>query len=287
LAADVVLEELKLLPELSSVVGRVRVKNLAYQKWVAARFTFDAWQTTSEVTAKYVESASGNVDIFTFVIKLTDMLARLEEKTMVVAIRYNINGREIWDNNGGKDYLVSFSRQSQLQNRILVEKKLNDGEYSRVPGGDISILRNRLEEVVQRQESELSVSLLKQARHVSHSRKPLPDFKNGDSLATRYDFGSSFNEPWVAPSATTSFSLNRHIRTNSHPSTFNETMQKQISRKSIPGSPRDCDDVTFRPSPYVPSDLEDGSSPLSSHQERLTRHHHRGYFDFDVLGDAP
>ncbi|KAG7086442.1 hypothetical protein E1B28_002396 [Marasmius oreades] len=278
-AANVALEQMKLLPELSSVVGRVRVKNLAYQKWVAARFTFDDWQTTSEVTAKYVESVSGNVDVFTFVIKLNDMLARLEEKTMMVAIRYTVGGREFWDNNGGKDYMISFFRQSQPP----AESRRTSIEDSR-SSGDISALRNRLEEVAQKQDSELNASSMMGARRVTHQRKPLPDFKASKSLADRYDFGSSFSETWVPPSPTATFSRSRHARMNSHPTTSPKNNLKHVSRKPIPGSPRECDDDTFQPSPFVSSDLEDVPSPLQ--KERLTRNHHRGY-DLDVLENTP
>ncbi|KAL0577331.1 hypothetical protein V5O48_004655 [Marasmius crinis-equi] len=285
MTADVLLTEMKLLPELSSVVGRIRVKNLAYQKWVAARFTFDDWQTTSEVTAKYVESASGNVDIFTFVIKLNDMLPRLEEKTMMLAIRYSVTGREIWDNNGGKNYVIVFSRQSSPS----PEKRRAVGDDSRPINGDISVLRSRLEEVVQKQDFDEGLSSLQQTRR-PNQRKPIPDFKTGESFASRYDFGSSFRESWVPPSSTDhlpSYATVRHIRMNSYPALSHKTPQKHIMRKRVPpGSPRDTDD-TFRPSPYVPSDLEDPICSPPVHSERLNRHHQRGYFDLDFLGDTP
>ncbi|KAJ8093592.1 hypothetical protein PM082_020451 [Marasmius tenuissimus] len=282
LAADVVLEEMKFLPELSSVTGRIRVRNLAFQKWVAVRFTFDDWQTTSEVTGKYVESASPIVDVFSFVIKLNDMLPRLEEKTMIVAIRYSVHGREIWDNNGGKNYIVTFSRQSKPQ----AEKKPTFTDDSRSGGGDIAVLRNRLEEVVQNQEAEEGLSTLKQLRR-GPQRKPIPDFKNGQSFAARYDFGSSFKESWTPPESAVplpSYATVRHVRMNSYPS---QTPQKHIMRKNSPGSPRDARDDMFQPSPYVPSDYEEATSPLPVHTERATRHHQRGYFDLDFLGDTP
>ncbi|KAI0696560.1 putative phosphatase regulatory subunit-domain-containing protein [Cerioporus squamosus] len=109
--ADLTLEDLTLSEDGTSLNGRVRVRNLAFEKWVAVRFTVDSWQTTSEVTAKYFDSVPGGVfDRFSFTIRLGDMLARIEEKTLFFALRYNVAGREIWDNNNGENYKVIFAK---------------------------------------------------------------------------------------------------------------------------------------------------------------------------------
>lgn len=88
--------------------GVVRVKNVAFEKWVAVRYTLDHWATVSEVSAEHQESMGPNSDRFGFTIKLQDLLARIEEKTMFIAVRYTAGGREIWDNNGGQNYKVEF-----------------------------------------------------------------------------------------------------------------------------------------------------------------------------------
>jgi hypothetical protein len=88
--ADVALLELTLSQDATSIHGRARVKNIAFEKWLAVRFTFDWWQTTSEVTAKYVESVEHSAfDIFAFTIRLNDIMARIEEKVLFLALRYN------------------------------------------------------------------------------------------------------------------------------------------------------------------------------------------------------
>ncbi len=51
---DVAVEDSELVG--STVDGVVRVCNLAFEKWIAVRFTLDKWQTPSEVTARYKES---------------------------------------------------------------------------------------------------------------------------------------------------------------------------------------------------------------------------------------
>ncbi|KAG6827479.1 hypothetical protein H0H92_011610 [Tricholoma furcatifolium] len=143
-AAPVVLESLTLVPPSApptpahaapayAVQGRVRVANLAFAKSVAARFTFDAWQTTSEVSARYVSSPDPATDVFVFTVRLGDLVAGFggsggsggggrrysghgEEgpgKRMLLAVRYCVAGREAWDNNCGRDFLVEFGVEAR------------------------------------------------------------------------------------------------------------------------------------------------------------------------------
>jgi hypothetical protein len=96
------------------------VANLAFQKTVTCRFTLDYWKTTSEVVAEYVcevQPAEQPVsrDRFQFTIKLSDM-ANLESKTLYFCIRYNVNGQEFWDNNGGLNFQADFRKKMLPQN---------------------------------------------------------------------------------------------------------------------------------------------------------------------------
>ncbi|KAI5120162.1 hypothetical protein M0805_003649 [Coniferiporia weirii] len=143
---DVLLEGLYLADDSASVQGTVRVKNIAFEKNIAVRFTFDGWQTTSEVLARWAESCPSpavgmmpsadqgpaqmsfcgsavdgakveasppSYDRFIFSIRLADILLRIDEKTLVLAVRYRVAGREIWDNNGGQNYRAVFERRTQ------------------------------------------------------------------------------------------------------------------------------------------------------------------------------
>ena len=47
---DVAVENIELVGP--TVEGVVRVRNIAFEKWIAVCFTLDKWQTTSEVTAR-------------------------------------------------------------------------------------------------------------------------------------------------------------------------------------------------------------------------------------------
>lgn len=123
----------------AALYGSVLVRNVAFEKHVALRFTLDDWQTTSEVSCKHVGSLShlpppfprsrtvgdaigrlANADSgsselkwdrFSFVIHLELYEQKLVEHTIVFVGRYTCPGvGEWWDNNDGKNYRVSFKR---------------------------------------------------------------------------------------------------------------------------------------------------------------------------------
>ena len=120
---ELFLESLFLDDDRKSLRGVVQVKNISFQKWVAVRFTLDWWQTTSEVTATHKDSVrSGAYDRFSFVIKLHDLLPKIEEKTLFLAIRYNTDGREIWDSNEGHNYQILFEKVKPAPMRLMPKK---------------------------------------------------------------------------------------------------------------------------------------------------------------------
>ena len=126
------------------LTGSIIVRNLAFEKHVAIRFTLDDWQTISEVGAHYVDSlplAPSHVllspstsspadpsppegrgwDRFTFTIRLEDYAHSLSARTLWLAARYRVAsvypepgssqhgpGGEWWDNNGGGNYRLGF-----------------------------------------------------------------------------------------------------------------------------------------------------------------------------------
>jgi hypothetical protein len=77
---DVAVENIELVG--TTVEGVVRVRNLAFEKWIAVRFTLDKWQTTSEAPRGKESLPNGTVDRFVFTIKLADVLSHAEEKTL-------------------------------------------------------------------------------------------------------------------------------------------------------------------------------------------------------------
>lgn len=134
-ALPVRLERVWMSPDQKSLIGSVAVANLAFNKSVVCRFTFDYWKTTSEVAAEYHheirprETEAGH-DRFQFSIKLSD-LANLESKTLFFCIRYNVNGLEYWDNNESVNFQVDFRKKILSQDG----KKGAQGVSSRPSNG--------------------------------------------------------------------------------------------------------------------------------------------------------
>jgi hypothetical protein len=115
--AMVRVERLFLASDNKTLVGTVAVANISFHKLVVARFTLDYWKTTSEVVAEYNQDvrkkqANDGHDRFNFNIKLADQ-ANLESKTLLLCVRYNVNGQEFWDNNNGMNYQIDFIKKTK------------------------------------------------------------------------------------------------------------------------------------------------------------------------------
>ncbi|KAH8114121.1 putative phosphatase regulatory subunit-domain-containing protein [Phellopilus nigrolimitatus] len=223
---DVLLEGLHLADDASSVQGTVRVRNIAFEKNVAVRFTFDGWQTTSEVLARWAESCappspsagffpaapSASIcsdsstriielkdqgpayDRFAFSIRLADMLLRIDEKTLVLAVRYRAAGSEMWDNNGGQNYRTVFERRTPtgltLTGSAVVAARLDTSKAGvsekKDSFGSTSVGDGK--------SSALGVSLygtLDKVNVKDSEDTASPAKKAADPLASRYDLGAS------------------------------------------------------------------------------------------------
>jgi Carbohydrate/starch-binding module (family 21) len=247
---DVAVENIDLVG--TTIEGVVRVRNIAFEKWIAVRFTLDKWQTTSEVTARYKDSlANGAFDRFTFAIKLADVLSRAEEKTLFLAVRYSVAGREIWDNNLGRNYQVRVVREKALKTKstLVVDEKLRDTSNL----NEIADLRRKLEQVVKdgRTPDTVGSILAQHSRRRWGSPSPTPSpptrdatltFKSEGSLAARYDFAASLRTPWRPPSGPTS---PLHARTSSYPSALPNSVPWPQAPRMPCGSPRENADDTF------------------------------------------
>lgn len=114
---DISVLSILLSEDYQTVAVRVRVRNIAFQKRVSARYTFDAWQTTHEVTGRYLTSHNNGIsDIFECIISLN--VDHMENRWMLLAARYITNGIEMWDNNRGRNYQAMFTKMALRPSKI-------------------------------------------------------------------------------------------------------------------------------------------------------------------------
>lgn len=90
--------------------GIVRVKNLAFEKRVFVRYSFDAWKTSADITchyrpAFYPGEIDNSHDRFSFALTVPPDFASGSAEFVLC---FQCDGREYWDNNYGANYrLVS------------------------------------------------------------------------------------------------------------------------------------------------------------------------------------
>ncbi|CAE6506758.1 unnamed protein product [Rhizoctonia solani] len=299
--ADVRVQSLVLSEDGSSLVGTVLVRNIAFEKWVAARFTFDWWQTTSEVSARYVDTVAEGVDRFQFTIKLGDVLHRIEEKTLFVAVRYTVAGREIWDSNHGQNYMVSFVKEREQPANRPANNGWNPAWSAKSRTRDqMSDLRKSLERAMQDEDCipqlQIKSRVRPSVRGMSFSgfenKKPtvasiVVEDKPAPKLGARYDFGAATRERPCADA----FRMpelkhaepapKRNARHEKRPSVSTE-VSRDISEAKLCSSPRDAEDMLrLRMAPVEPL-VRSGGLDLAPRAEPVAtrRHHHRAsYFD--------
>ncbi|XP_021110862.1 protein phosphatase 1 regulatory subunit 3D [Heterocephalus glaber] len=90
------------------VSGVVRVRNVAFEKQVAVRYTFSGWRSAQEAQARWrgPAGARGSEDVFAFGFPVPPFLLELGSQVHF-AVRYRVAGAEYWDNNGGRDYSLT------------------------------------------------------------------------------------------------------------------------------------------------------------------------------------
>ncbi|XP_072880418.1 protein phosphatase 1 regulatory subunit 3B [Hemitrygon akajei] len=103
LEADFVCLENCLLQE-GKIMGTIKVKNIAFEKSLKVRITFDTWKTFQDHDCCYVQDSYGGSDrdTFTFKVCLPEYIAPHER--IEFAICYECGGKTFWDNNKGENY---------------------------------------------------------------------------------------------------------------------------------------------------------------------------------------
>lgn len=211
-------EKVCLSTDQKSLIGTVAVANLAFQKHVVARFTFDYWQTVSEVTGEFSNDVrrremEDGVDRFVFRIKLAEQ-ANLEKKTLFFCICYRTAGQEYWDNNNGYNFQVDFKTKPKTASSMRPKR-------APLPRSKQVSTNTRPRSMPNMDDFDfLSDAYLKQAQQVRNKDDPRsprsvkkPEVNNGTKLparranpsgnafGNRYDFGASLDAAIKAATA--------------------------------------------------------------------------------------
>jgi len=265
-----------------NLVGKVLVRNIAFHKFVAVRFTFDHWQTVSEVTATYDEAQSGSMtnkdpdwDRFAFSIKLQDVI-NLESKHMLFCVRYNVADQELWDNNYGQNYLVEFRKRPNYLLRRTTHPPEATG-LSRLSGESVddfdielspeSFAKNLAQQItsprsalfanlgespplVKKSAPATSPSSSMDVANGTNQKRP-----TGKAFANRYDFEASLHAAIANANAALGIERSGLLKT---------TSPKPLNTSDSYFAPLP---LLFRQSPTVQSPVEVGGSPSEQHKK--------------------
>ncbi|CAJ0754561.1 24879_t:CDS:2 [Entrophospora sp. SA101] len=203
------------------------VQNIAFHKLVEVRYTFDFWQTVSEVKATYAEGVAekdkDSFDVFIFSIELFDNSRNpIDGKTMYFAVHYNVSNRDYWDNNSGSNYRVNFKKvkksSSSSQGNHHCHQNNNINNQGSLP---IAIATNSSSSrkwpiIPSTPVNHLPKKSLSYDCHSppnSNTRTSIADSrKNG--VAGRYDIGVSLSAAQNIPPTTLSSPISSFTRTN-------------------------------------------------------------------------
>lgn len=104
--------------------GKIKVTNLAYEKDVFLRITFDRWVSHTDIKAAYVYPKPKLVkvqniyDNFTFNLDIPQSAFRYD--VVEFCIGYKCNGEKHWDNNGGINYRLTTVTETPKPNTTEV-----------------------------------------------------------------------------------------------------------------------------------------------------------------------
>ena len=121
----------------TSIHGTVKVKNIAYQKTVTVRITFNDWSSHTDIPCDYVNNAyeNGIYDTFQFIIDAPPSF--FEKRDLIqFCICYECKSQQFWDNNSGRNYCISFCDKGRIKKTPPARKHLSQPyptTYSELP----------------------------------------------------------------------------------------------------------------------------------------------------------
>ena len=100
-----------------ALMGTIKVRNIAYDKTVFVRCTFDHWKTFEDNNGSYVPlSYDGTYDRFSFAITVPDTIKHGDKVEFAICYQTLSPDNEFWDNNDGKNYVINYEEKSLPRN---------------------------------------------------------------------------------------------------------------------------------------------------------------------------
>lgn len=111
-----------------TITGTIKVRNIAFDKEVFVRVTFDKWCTSQDIAASFAPSGilSGNSQYDTFSFTLCIPHSAVKFETVEFCVCYKCNGQEYWDNNNGENYKLAAVSSKDPSSPITYTKKVTD-----------------------------------------------------------------------------------------------------------------------------------------------------------------
>uniref|UniRef100_A0AC34RES6 CBM21 domain-containing protein n=1 Tax=Panagrolaimus sp. JU765 TaxID=591449 RepID=A0AC34RES6_9BILA len=113
----VALENVMLRNDHCKMLGTIKVANIAFEKHVFIRYSFDNWKSYLDRPAVYQASPSKLYDIFGFEIEIP--MNEGDINKIDFCICYNAGGVEYWDSNCGKNYSLISANQPAKPAQIV------------------------------------------------------------------------------------------------------------------------------------------------------------------------
>lgn len=90
----------KFCQDSGNLYGNIILKNLAYEKRVLVRYTYNMWRTWEESSCVFSNTIPGNNENWTFLIPLK------KDTNVRFKVIYNVNNQTYMDDNFGQDYCL-------------------------------------------------------------------------------------------------------------------------------------------------------------------------------------
>lgn len=100
-----------------TLMGTVKVKNVAYHKLVLVRCSYNGWKSFEDFNGCYVpDSCDGTFDRFSFTISVPGSIKDGDKIEFAVCYRTVSPDEEFWDNNDGRNYVLECTEKSVPRN---------------------------------------------------------------------------------------------------------------------------------------------------------------------------